>query len=88
MLLRSNADFVAMQAARANPAEHPEQRWGRGVGTPRVTHITLELILDRGLVKFIFTKGDKPNEKAVTFHFNSWLPDGCLLYTSDAADEL
>ena len=65
-----------MQAARANPAEHPEQRWGRGVGTPRVTHITLELILDKGLVKFIFTKGDKPNEKAVTFHFNSWLPDG------------
>ena len=49
---------------------------GKGVGTPRVTHITLELILDKGLVKFIFTKGDKPNEKAVTFHFNSWLPDG------------
>ncbi len=64
-----------MQAASKHPAEHPEQRWGRGVGRPRVTHITLELILDRGLVKFIFMKGDKPNEKQLL----SILTAGCLM---------
>ena len=35
----------------------------------------MELILDRGLVKFIFTKGDKPNEKQLL----SILTAGCLM---------